>query len=154
SPARHAIGDPALRRVLTGIAMGLTAISIVYSPWGKQSGAHLNPSITLTFFRLGKIAFWDALLYIAAQFVGGAAGVMIASSLRGNVAARPTVEYAVTMPGAAGVGAAFAAELMISFLLMTVVLTVSNAPPLARYTGLFAGVLVATYISVEAPLSG
>src|SRR5438034_3713445 len=102
SPVRHAIGNPTLRRVLTGIAMGLTAISIVYSPWGKQSGAHLNPSVTLAFFRLGKIAPSDALLYVTAQFVGGAAGVGIASALLGNIAAHPAVEYAVTMPGAGG----------------------------------------------------
>jgi aquaporin Z len=34
------------------------------------------------------------------------------------------------------------------------VLIVSNTKNLARFTGLFAGLLVATYISVEAPLSG
>ncbi|MBW8065283.1 MAG: aquaporin family protein, partial [Nitrospira sp.] len=59
SAVREAIPDPALRRMLMGIAMGLTAIGIIYSPWGKQSGAHINPSITLTFFRLGKISPWD-----------------------------------------------------------------------------------------------
>ena len=53
-----------------GMSMGLTAIAIIYSPWGKQSGAHINPSVTLTFFRLGKIKLWDALFYIAAQFLG------------------------------------------------------------------------------------
>jgi len=37
---------------------------------------------------------------------------------------------------------------------MTVVLTVSNTGRLAPFTGLFAGALVATYISLEAPLSG
>src|SRR5207247_6208711 len=50
--------------------------------------------------------------------------------------------------------AAFAAELAISFLLMSVVLTVSNTRRIASLTGLFAGVLVASYISLEAPLSG
>jgi len=49
---------------------------------------------------------------------------------------------------------AFLAELGISFLLMTVVLNVSNTDRLAPFTGLFAGTLVATYISLEAPLSG
>src|SRR5262245_52976536 len=51
SPVRQAIGDDVVRRVLMGLAMGATLVAIVYSPWGKQSGAHLNPSFTLTFFR-------------------------------------------------------------------------------------------------------
>ena len=44
SPIRQSIQNPLLRRVLTGIAMALTAICIIYSPWGKRSGAHFNPS--------------------------------------------------------------------------------------------------------------
>jgi len=70
SPIRQAIANSFLRRILMGMAMGLTAISIIYSPWGKQSGAHLNPSVTLTFFRLGKVARWDAVFYVTAQFLG------------------------------------------------------------------------------------
>ena len=38
-----------------GLAMGATAIALIYSPWGKRSGAHMNPAMTLTFLRLGKI---------------------------------------------------------------------------------------------------
>lgn len=49
---------------------------------------------------------------------------------------------------------AFVAEVFISFLLMSVILRVSNAPALNRYTGLFAGTLVATYITLESPISG
>ena len=74
SPVTQVIQPPLLRRFLIGLAMGLTAISIIYSPWGKQSGAHLNPSVTLTFFRLGKVALWDTLWYVLAQFVGGILG--------------------------------------------------------------------------------
>ena len=43
SPIRAAFPDAMVRRILTGVAVGLTAISIFYSPWGKPSGAHLNP---------------------------------------------------------------------------------------------------------------
>jgi aquaporin Z len=53
-----------------------------------------------------------------------------------------------------GVGLAFLAEMVISFILMSMVLRVSNTKNLARYTGLFAGMMVATYISIEAPYSG
>jgi aquaporin Z len=77
SPVHQAIEDPDLRRVLIGLAMGLTAIAIIYSPWGKQCGAHLNPAVTLTFLRLGKIKAVDAALYIIAQFSGGALGVLL-----------------------------------------------------------------------------
>jgi len=154
SPVRQAIAAPLLRRIPMGLAMGLTAVSIVHSPWGKQSGAHLNPSLTLTFLRLGKVAPWDALFYVVAQFIGGVLGVRLASMLLGYVLADPTVNYVATVPGAYGVGVAFLAEVVISGVLMTVVLTVSNTPNLARFTGLCAGALVATYITVEAPLSG
>ena len=49
---------------------------------------------------------------------------------------------------------AFAAEVAIAFCMMTTVLAVSNSPRWARFTGLCAGALVATYITLEAPLSG
>ncbi len=154
SPFRAMLSDPFTRRALIGLAMGLTAISIIYSPWGKQSGAHLNPAVTLTFFRLGKIQAADATAYIAAQFLGGLAGVLLVSLFSMAYVADPSVNYAVTVPGPDGPGTAFAGELLISFVLMLVVLTISNTPRLARFTGLFAGALVATYITLEAPLSG
>ena len=154
SPVHKSISDPLLRRFLMGIAMGLTAIGIIFSPWGKQSGAHINPSITVTFFRLGKIAPWDAFFYIVAQFVGAMAGVLLMGAIVRTLVAHPSVNYVATVPGAGGPAIAFIAELVISFILMSAVLIVSNTERLARYTGLFAGVLVATYISIEAPLSG
>lgn len=155
SPARAAIDDGFSRRLLIGIAMGLTAIGIIYSPWGKRSGAHLNPAVTLTFWRLGKIDGWDAAFYACSQFLGGAAGVLLSAAiLTPVVIADASVNYVLTLPGARGESAALAAEALISFGLMLTVLIVSNRPSINRYTGLFAGALVATYITVEAPLSG
>ena len=154
SPIHQALPDPFLRRALIGLTMGLTAIGIIYSPWGKQSGAHLNPAVTLTFFRLGKIQPADALGYATAQFLGGVAGVLLVMVPLMSYLTDPSVNYAVTVPGAEGPGTAFAAEALISFGMMLIVLAVSNTPRLASLTGLFAGALVAAYITVEAPLSG
>ena len=154
SAVRQMIPDPVLRRALIGIAMGLTAIAIVYSPWGKRSGAHFNPSVTLTFWRLGKVATWDAVFYVVAQFAGAVVGVLIAAAALGDLIAHPAVNYVATLPGPAGLRTAFVAEFLMAFGLMSIVLTVSNTPRFARYTGLCCGVLVATYISVAAPLSG
>jgi len=115
SAVRGAIANPTLRRVLIGLAMGLSAIAIVYSPWGKRSGAHFNPSVTLTFLRLGKVSPVDAVFYIAAQFIGGVAGVMLAAALLGGAVADKAVRYAATVPGPRGTPIAFMAELGISF---------------------------------------
>ncbi|MEW6301359.1 MAG: aquaporin [Thermodesulfobacteriota bacterium] len=154
SPVFQAIPDPVLRRVLIGLAMGLTAIAIIYSPLGQRSGAHFNPSVTLTFFRLGKVPLWDAVFYITEQFIGGLAGVLVAAAVLRELVAHESVRYAATVPGMSGVAAAFVAEVVISFGQMSLVLRVANTRRLARFTGLFAGMMVATYISLEAPYSG
>lgn len=146
--------DPFVRLALGGAAMGLTAIGIIYSPWGQQSGAHINPAVTLCFLRLGKIAPWDAVFYVLAQFAGGLAGVLLVFGLFGPSFAEPPVRFVVTVPGVRGPLVAFAAEIAIAFGLMTMVLWTSNSARRSRFTGLFAGLLVATYITFEAPLSG
>ena len=143
-----------LARVPMGAAMGLTAIAIIYSPFGRRSGAHMNPAVTLTFFRLGKLARGDAAFYVLAQFAGGFAGIAAANGLLGGLPADPSVNYVATVPGPAGETVAFLAESLISFGMMSMVLRVSNHPRLARFTGLCAGALVMTYITVEGPLSG
>lgn len=154
SPVRQMLPNDFLRRALFGSCMGLTAIAIVYSPMGKQSGAHFNPAVTLTFFRLGKVAPWDAAFYMIAQFAGGVIGVVLSAILLGEIISDPTVNYVATVPGKEGVWVAFFAEAVITFILMSVVLAVSNTERIAKYTGLFAGALVATFITFEAPFSG
>jgi len=154
SPLRQAIPNALLRRFLMGLAMGGTAIAMIYSPWGKQSGAHINPATTITFLRLGKVKSCDAAFYIAFQFIGGLLGALAASMALSRWASHPSVNYAVTVPGSFGVTAAFAAEILIAFILMTVILQVSNHPKLHKFTGLSAGALVAVYITFEAPISG
>lgn len=154
SPALRVLPEEFPRRVLMGLAMGLTAIGIIYSPWGKQSGAHLNPAVTLTFFRLGKVAPWDAVFYVIAQFAGGVAGVALVAAVAGKLLAHPSVNYVATLPGSGGRGAAFLGEVIIALILMSVVLVVSNTLKLARFTGLFAGACVAAFITFEAPISG
>lgn len=154
SPLRDALPDPLLRRFLMGLAMGATAVAIIYSRWGKQSGAHINPATTLTFFRLGKIASWDALFYVIFQFIGGLSGAVAASLVLSAWVSHPAVNYVVTTPGEPGPFVAFGAEVGIAFVMMTVILQVSNHTRWHKFTGLCAGLLVLAYITVEAPLSG
>jgi aquaporin Z len=154
SPVRGWLTPAWSRRVVVGAAMGLTAVALIYSPWGKRTGAHMNPAVTLTFLRLGKIGALDALLYVLAQTAGSYLGVLLSAQVLGAAIADPAVSYVVTLPGASGVGVAFLAELGISASMMLVVLASSNHARWSRRTGLLAGLLVALYISLEAPLSG
>jgi aquaporin Z len=154
SPVRAALPDALARRALIGCAMGATLLALVYNPLGQRSGAHFNPVLTLTFLRLGKIAPADAALYAAAQFLGGAAGVAALALASAPALADAHVKFAVTQPGAPGVVAALAGEIAIAFVQMLLVLAVSNTKRLNAFTGVFAAVGVATYITLEAPLSG
>jgi aquaporin Z len=154
SPVRHAIPSMFVRGLLGGISMGVTALMILYSPWAKQSGGHINPSVTLTFMRLGKIRKWDALFYIVAQFWGAVCGVALVRLIVRRELTDPAVRYAVTTPGPRGPWIAFLAEFVMATGMMSAVLYFSNHPFLSRYTGVFASLLVTTYITLEAPLSG
>jgi aquaporin Z len=137
-----------------GMGMGASIIAIVLSPWGKQSGAHFNPAVTFTFYRLGKVASWDAAFYSSAQFLGAVAGVALASLLLQGAPGHGAVRYAATVPGIYGNAIALVAEMAISFILMSAILFASNHAALAPYTHYFAAILVAAYIAFESPLSG
>ena len=126
----HVSGLPS--RLLGGIAMGLTAVAIISSPWGQRSGAHMNPALTLNFLCLGKIAPWDAFFYVIAQFAGAVAGVLLSALALGAALSR--VQFVATVPGADGPWVAFGAEFTISFLLVSIVLNVSNSRRFTRST--------------------
>src|SRR3989442_4182748 len=153
SPTAHAVADPFVRRVFMALAMGLTAIALIYSPWGQRSGAHFNPAVTLTFFRLGKVAGWDAVFYAMAQIGGGLSGILVVAALTGGRLSHPAVSYVVTVPGAWGVAVAFGAEVLISFGLMSVVLTVSNTAR-SFASALPANLWTAFWIYLPAPPLG
>ena len=156
----RSIGGPALipsslaRRALIGVAMGLTAVALIYSPWGQRSGAHMNPAVTLSFLRLRMIGCADALRYVIAQFIGGSAGVALCVAIGRRWLADPNVAFAATTPGTRGIAAAWVGEFAIAFLMMTTVLASNRRATLKAYTGYFAAALVALYVTFEAPLSG
>lgn len=154
SPVQHVLGRAIELRALMGLAVGVTVVAIVMTPWGQRSGGHFNPALTVAFYRLGKMNLLDALLYIVAQFSGAIAGVCAARFLLPDTIGRRAVRYAVTAPGVRGTALAFIAELTISFILMSTILLASNREKLARYTPYLVGILYATFITLESPLSG
>ena len=93
---------------------------------GQTVGRSFQSSNTLTFYRLGNVEFWDAWFYVIAQFLGALSGVSLARCVMRGALAHHAVRYAVTVPGLYGSAVAFAAELMISFILMSTVLFTTN----------------------------
>ena len=153
SPVHQAMPSAFERRFFMGLAMGITAVLLIYSPWGKRSGAHMNPAVTLANLQMERISPVNAAWYIVAQFTGGAIGVYLFKWIVPQLIRETGVNYAVTIPGMEGLSLAFAAEFVMSFVLLWLVLLCSNSR-FAGLTGWLAGFLLVVYITFEAPYSG
>lgn len=154
SVVHQAIQNDFIRLVLMGVAMGVTATLIIYSPMGKLSGAHMNPAVSFTFVRLGKMKWQDGFFYALSQCLGGVIAVYMMVLVLGEGFTSKPVNYVVTAPGIFGAGTAFIVEIIIAFCMITMVLVTSNHSRLSKYTGLFAGFFVMTYVIVSGPISG
>jgi aquaporin Z len=142
------------RQSFLGLMMGLTALFIFYSPVTSPSGSHINPAVTLAFYRLHKIGRWDALFYMVFQTIGGTLAVyMMALWMGDNLTAAP-LHYVVTIPGKYGQAAAAIAEFIIAIIMMSVVLFTADHRILKKYTRLFAGTLVCIDVIIVGPISG
>jgi aquaporin Z len=142
------------RSILMGVAISIASYTIIRSPFGRRSGAHFNPALTFAYFGLGRVHRWDALAYILAQFIGGFLGVLIAHALFGASLAGLPVRYVVTLPGRHGYFLAFLAEFLASFILMEIVLVVSNHRRLAKYSPLFVAIVTVCGYALSGSISG
>jgi len=143
-----------LGRALIGGVVGALIVLMVYSPWGRRSGAHFNPAVTVAFWQLGKVHWVDAVWYVLFQVLGAAAGAQLIKLLLGPWYAHPEVNYVVTKPGESGLLVALGAEVVISFVLMFVLLLALHSKRLHNKAGWILGSLLAIYIIFEEPYSG
>ncbi len=143
-----------IRRVPLGIVLG-AYITWVILLCGKKSGAHINPSVTWTFYRLGKISFADAVLYTIAQFTGAIIASQLLKLAFGDWFGHPLLNYGTSEPKPPhGSMEAFIAEFIISFILMLVVLMTISSKRFEKYVAPIAGILIGLYLIIELPFSG
>ncbi|KAH9640048.1 hypothetical protein HF086_017609 [Spodoptera exigua] len=107
--------------VVVSLANGLVVASIVQM-CGHVSGGHINPAVTVGALVCGYIKPLKAVCYVAVQVLGGIAGSGVAylvsvEKIKGNLGA--TVPYTETRSDQA-----FALEFLMTFLLVSVVLSV------------------------------
>jgi aquaporin Z len=154
SPLNYLALPSDLRPVLMGIAVATTTFLIIRSPFGRRSGAHFNPAVTLAFLWLRRTHRWDALCYVVAQFLGAVTGVLVAHEVVGMRLSSAPVQYLVTLPGSYGRPAAFIAEFLLSGLLMGVVLYASNHRLLARFSPILVALVTIFYYALCSSISG
>lgn len=154
SPLSRFDWPPYTEAFCMGAAVALATYLVIRSPFGRRSGAHINPAVTMAYLWLGRIHRWDALFYVVAQFAGGAAGVLLAHEILGSRLSAFPVRYVVTVPGSYGWAIAFMAELLLSALLMTVVLFSTNHRKFAKFSPLFVAFITVFYFLLCSSISG
>lgn len=151
---RQHLGSALIRRFFIGLSMGLTALGIIFSPFGQKSGAYINPAVTLVRYRLGEINLSDCLFYSIAQFMGATIGMYLVDLILPNYLAYPAINYIITIPSIHGELIAFLLEFLISFCLISTVLFSGKSRIWSQYTPFLVATLITLYITFEAPFSG
>ncbi len=151
SPVTHWIPDPGWRRALTGLLFGSTGASIALSPIGRESGAHINPVVSVAFWLRGKLAGRVTVGYVVAQCAGAIAGT-VPLLLYGRWAT--SIQDAATTPGPAGSGPAVLGEMGATFCLIVGLFIFLGHRPLRRFTPALFPALYAVLVFLEAPWSG
>lgn len=130
------------------LATGLTIMALIYA-LGPASGAHLNPSVT-TAFALRGVFPWRRLPgYWAAQLAGACIAAGLLRALFGNVA-----HLGATEPGH-GVLAAFAMEIVLTLMLVSVILsTAVRHRVVGANAALAVGGIIAACGLFSRPISG
>ncbi len=136
------------------LAFGL-ALAAVVAAIGHVSGGHVNPAVTLGMAATGKFPWKSVPVYLGAQLVGavlGALGTWLAFGGPGRAEAK----LAATYP-AQGVGdlQAFLLEILITFILVFVVMSVatdSRAP--APIAPIAVGFALAVGVFIAGPVTG
>lgn len=137
-----------------GLAFGLTVMACIYL-FGKISGAHLNPAVTIGLLISKNISLIDSVYYIVAQAIGAVLGSLLLFVCLGA----PAVTIGglgATAPGlSVGYIPAMIAECIGTFFLMLVVMGVAvdkKADP--GVAGISIGMTVAAVIIVLGAFTG
>jgi aquaporin Z len=146
--------------VATALAFGLVLLVLVYAI-GPVSGCHVNPAVTIGFLVARRMTLADAAGYWLAQVVGaivGAAGLFGVFHLTSHYSTS-TVGLGTdgfgskSMIGADG-GAAFIAEIVLTFLFVFVILGVTRRASNATVAGLVIGLALTLVHIVGIPIDG
>lgn len=153
SPVATLIPSVSVRLLITGLLFAGTGSLVAISPLGRRSGAHLNPSVTIGFWVLGKVHPHDLFGYIAGQVTGAFIAELALRALW--PAPLASLHGAVTQPGP-GVTElqALGIEAMMTAVLVATIFAFVSSPRTARWTPLAVWIVVAALVWQGAPFTG
>jgi len=152
SPMVQIIPSAGWRRLVTGFLFGMTGCLITLSPLGRESGAHINPAVTLAFWLMGKLSARHAVGYVVSQMIGAALGAvpLLAWGAMGS-----SIAFGATLPGAAyGAGGALLGETVTTFALIVGLFYFLQHRHLRAFTPALFPFLYAVMVFAEANISG
>jgi aquaporin Z len=152
SPLIQLIPSAGWRLLLTGFLFGTTGGLIALSPLGKESGAHINPAVTLGFWLLGTFKLRYVPGYVCAQLAGAALGALplLAWGTMGR-----SIYFGATLPGA-DYGAVWAllGEMVTTCILILALFYFLQQRKLRNFTPALFPFLYAAMVFFEANISG
>ncbi len=152
SPVIQLIPSAGWRRLIAGFLFGTTGALITLSPIGKESGAHINPAVTLGFWLMGKLGARYVPGYLLAQLAGAAIGAvpLLAWGMMGR-----SIDFGATLPGVAyGAGWALLGEIATTFALIIGLFFFLQNRRLRNFTPALFPFLYAVMVYAEANVSG
>ncbi|MFC1734944.1 MIP/aquaporin family protein [Candidatus Hydrogenedentota bacterium] len=144
-------GLPAvIEYLIIGLSFAAAIVFVSYSFLGKESGGHINPALTLAFWMGGLMENIDAAFYVIAQLVGAALGAWLSFLVFKWDAA----SLALTLPSSDDPTMTLLAEIVLSFLLVTLIWGFMSSEQFGKYTGLAVGIYIVFVTVLFAPIAG
>jgi len=142
-----------------GLAFGVGAMGAAYS-FGHISGAHINPAVTISLALRGKFPWKDVAPYVVAQLIGATLAALLNASIVGSTIAVNTslgATYPKRTISIYGVNANLAAlicEIIITFILVLTILSVTEKEAPSGFGGLAIGLILGMNVTIAANISG
>jgi len=146
------IPSEGLRRLITGFLFGTTGATIALSVVGRESGAHINPVVTMAFWLFRRLDSRMAMIYVSAQLVGATIGslpLLVWGSMGRSVA------FGATLPGEGwSTQSVLLGEVITTFIMVSLLIVFIGFRRIRPFTPGIFPILYAIMVYLESPISG